>query len=232
MANAIYRALESGRLTEERINRSYERIIEAKERMGLLCRQEIHPEKAMAEALNPENVAFTRALAQDAQAVLQGTLNLTPDETLLVVAPTQRPTTGAEDMKPLSFADEVEKAWGTRGVGTMDFSPSVTEEEMAAVCAQVEEKVSQGCSQVLLGLFNCRFRRIHLQLLRDLEQKAREGKVKLTVALLGAPYDLNLIEGDETVVTCFEYTPLSVSGLIYALEQNRFPGKNPYGRMK
>jgi hypothetical protein len=75
----------------------------------------------------------------------------------------------------------------------------------------------------VLGLYNARFRPNQEAILHKLEKDGRP----LIVLLLGAPYDVSLIEKAECVITAYEYTALSAVTLLDAIERNEFTGKLP-----
>lgn len=224
--NAIYAALESGRLTEERIDISYRRIMKLKKEIGLMEKQNIDPEEAMKEALDPEKIAHCQKLARRAITVIKGDIDVELNDQLLVIAPPQIASTGAEDLKRLSLVDAIVKECGAAGV---EFPLNCKDEsEMDPYVKKAEELIDQGYKKVLLGLFNARFRTAALKMLKMLEERS---DIDLTVVLLGAPYDAEKLEGDEKVLTTYDYTDLGVSQLIKALKEKTFTGKLPYSKL-
>jgi uncharacterized membrane-anchored protein YitT (DUF2179 family) len=76
---------------------------------------------------------------------------------------------------------------------------------------------------LVLGLYNCRFRETQRALV---EQVCGKG-IPVTVALLGAPYDMPHVQSADAVLCCYEYTPLAVSALVEAMQTGEFTGKLP-----
>lgn len=218
-AEAIYAALESGRLTRERIQKSYDRIMKMKEKMGLLQRQEIDEEKAAKVIMAADKLMLCREVAVDSITLLKGSVRLDPDRPdFLVMAPDSAASTGAEDMRAVSFADRAAARFGCLAAKI----PLNGEVETSK--AMLESAVKMGFKKVVLGLFNARFREGQIQMLRELEAMAG---VQLTVVLLGAPYDYPLIQRADGVVCAYEYTALSVEALLDALSKGRFAGESP-----
>ena len=217
--DAIYAALESGRLTEERIQKSYDRIMKMKEKMGLLERQNIDEEQAAKVIMAADKLMLCREVATDSITLLKGEVKLDlekPD--FLVIAPDSAASTGAEDMRAVSFADRAAARFGCLA------AKIPLNGEADAAKAMLESAVKMGFKKVVLGLFNARFREGQVKVLREVE--AMPG-VQLTVVLLGAPYDYPLIERADGVVCSYEYTALSVEALLDALATGEFAGESP-----
>lgn len=247
-ATAIYEALESGRLTEERIDASYERIMDYKKRMGLLEKQQIDPKKAVEELMDAGKQELCDTLALDSQTMLQGSFPFTLEEGLIVAAPPQRASTGAEDMKPLSLVDMMKAAAEGKGIciTALELPVTGTEEEFAPYLKQLEEAIDiangkEEKAKVLLGMFNGRFKPVYGKVLEFLAKKQADGKVECGIVLMGAPYDLTMVNdvfgeiaGEKClpVAVSYEYNRLSVAGLIRALESGEFKGVCPFKRLK
>lgn len=242
-ANAIYEALESGRLTEERIDASYERIMDYKKRMGLLEKQHIDPKKAVEELMDVKKQELCDTLAMDSQTMLQGCFPFAMEEDLIVMAPPQRAATGAEDMKPLSLVDTMVETAKEKGIHLMSLELPVsgTEEEFAPYLAKMEEMIDQTRkngkkASVLLGMVNGRFKPAYKVVLETLKKKQDEGNMNVGVVLMGAPYDLTMINDVFSEVipvsVAYEYNRLSVDGFIRALEGKAFKGVCPFKRLK
>lgn len=216
---AIYKAVESGRLSVERIDRSYHRILEVKEKYGLTVPFVPNREKAVHFAYDPEKIALHARLARESITLLSGkAVNLENKKAVKFFAPASLALTGAEDLhkNPLSFALQAEQRFGGTAVQTpLDGLDAKTLEEIDA----------DNYELAVLGLYNARFRAGQQELLRALE---KSGKT-LVVVLLGAPYDAVLVKRSDAVIAAYEYTALSVSAVLDALEEQRFPGQCPVG---
>ena len=222
-AEAIYAALESGRLSEARIDESYRRIMETKARMHLLERQEIDPKKAMEAAFNPEYLQLADEISADAHTLLCGSFDTDlSSPNVLVAAPPSRAVTGVEDMDPLSLTALLSK----KGICGIEI-PLQGDAAVESYTETIDRMIAEGKDHVILALYNARFRKSQEAILRHLEAKP----VHLDVILMGAPYDLSLIHRADSVICAYEYTLLSVKTLIKALENKQFPGKTPFGKI-
>ncbi len=47
------------------------------------------------------------------------------------------------------------------------------------------------------------------------------------MVLLGAPYDLGLLEGERNVIVSYEYTDASIKAVLSALTENAYYGRLP-----
>lgn len=218
-AQAIYAALESGRLSRERIEASYNRIMRMKEQMGLLAPQQVDEVAAAACIMEADKLLLCRQIAAGSITLLTGEVKINAERpNFLVIAPDSQASTGAEDMRTVSLVDRAAKRFGCLGM-KMPLNGGAEE-----AVAMVASAVKMGFEHIILGLYNARFRPGQIAILRELEKMAG---VHLTVILLGAPYDLPLIERADGVLTCYEYTALSVEALLDSLTDGKFPGRCP-----
>lgn len=219
VAEAIYQALDSGRLSEERIQLSYDRIMKQKTEMGLLEPQVIDETTSEKTAMAADKLMLCREIAADSMTLLSGSAKLDlehPD--FLVIAPDSRASTGAEDMKGVSFADRAAARFGCLA------AKIPLDGDSTAAGMMLQSAVKMGFKKVILGLFNARLREGQVKVLRELEDMPG---VHLTVALLGAPYDCRLVQRADGIVCAYEYTALSVEALLDALSAGEFPGVCP-----
>ena len=135
----------------------------------------------------------------------------------MILAPVFQSSTGVEDKEydGRSFARSAGTALGWDFV---EFPMTPNEEERAAALSAVAE-----ADALVLGLYNCRFRENQRALV---EQVCSKG-IPVTVALLGAPYDMPHVQSADAVLCCYEYTPLAVSALVEAMQTGEFTGKLP-----
>jgi beta-N-acetylhexosaminidase len=76
--DAIVRAVESGRITEERIDHSVLRILRAKESLGLAVDRQVDPANVHRAVGIPEHVAAAREIAEKSLVLLQNKRDLLP----------------------------------------------------------------------------------------------------------------------------------------------------------
>ncbi len=217
-SDAIYQAVQSGRIPREVIDRAYSRILKAKEKMGLLEKQTISPDRAQAAVMDPERIALHSALSRKSVTLLSGDADLVKKARApLFLAPITRASTGVEDGQHngFSFAALAAKELG----GTaQDMSRSPEEAEQQTILQQARQ-----ADLTVLCVQNARFRPGLVQLLHRLEELG----LPLAVLLLGGPYDAKLVRRADLMIAAYEYTPLSARSVIDSLKTGVFSGKLP-----
>lgn len=219
IVNAIYRAVEEGRITEERINLSYERIKNLKSKYGLDRMQKSDAAMAKKALFREESVSYVKQAARASVTCLSGDgsmKELDEAKNILFLAPRSFALSNAEEDKgePLSFAKAAANAFGGEYVNL----------PLNEYSEEAEKAVLGGNHDAyMIGLYNARFREGQKKILSLIE---KSGKPVFCV-LLGAPYDLPIIENARTVLCAYEYTNLSVPTLIDAIREKYFPGALP-----
>jgi len=215
-ANAIYEAVDSGRLSPERIEESYQRVLRYKEKYGLMEERHLDVEEARAEAYDPVKLELNHQVSLDSMTLISGNIDaLLNAKNPAFFAPASIALTGAEDKErePNYFSDRAVEVFG----GKSYVIP------MAELDEATKEAIASDYDVAVLGLYNCRFRPGQQDILRALEATDRP----LIVVLLGAPYDKDFVKRCDGLVCAYEYTELATTTCIEALKANRFPGKLP-----
>ena len=216
--DSIAQAVESGEIPRSRIQESYDRIVAAKKRMGLLTAQTVCADKAHAVVHEEEKVTLHRALSRRSITCISGNEKLLEEGgALRILAPVSLASSGVEDKERngLSFARQV----GENLAAPWQETPmNPTAEEIEAILAAI-----QPGETVVLGLYNARFRKGQLELLRALEATDN----RLAVMLMGGPYDASLVQRADLVAVAYEYSALSGVSAAAALSEGRFYGKLP-----
>ncbi len=216
---AIYEAVESGRIPKSRIEESYNRIMNIKKKYGLLVPPKIDAEYALKIANSEERISLNTRLSRQSLTLLKdtgGLEKLKNAKNPLFLAPPSLSLNGAEDVRvnPLCFSKKAVNAMG----GESHVLPLNEFNE------GIEKAIREStCDAFVMGLYNARFRKGQVETLRLLESLGKP----LIVIMLGAPYDLSLIENADSVIASYEYTTLSVDSIIYALKTGEFPGSSP-----
>ena len=213
-AEGILRAVESGRLTEERIDASCRRILAAKARYGLKVPE--MPDAAEAQALLFEEarLALVKKAAGNSITLLfdaGGIDAFRNAKKPLLIAPRPYARTGVEEEERVK-SSLCAAAKAHFGMDTLEFAI-----DGETPC------VPEGYDALLLGLYNARFHEGQRQLLRA----AEESGLPLTVLLLGGPYDASLVKRADACIAAYDYIPLSVEALLCALAEGSFSGKAP-----
>lgn len=214
---AIYAAVESGRLTEERINQSYERIMRVKEKYDL-AHADADYELAMKLVHDPASIAANENIMGNSITCIRdnGVLKDLSGRKIACFAPISSALTGAEDERHdvLSFADLFAAGFADAKAVVVPLN-EMTDEVKAAVDGDFEVAV--------MGLYNARVREGQIKIYNELK---KTGKPVVAV-LLGAPYDYECVKDADAVIASYEYTPLSAPALIKAMKECRYPGKLP-----
>ena len=216
---ALYAAVESGRITEERIDASYNRIMRLKEKYGLLKPLEIDRARAHTLAADPQKNDLHRRLSRESMTLMwdRGGLEaFRKARRPLFLAPPSLSLTGAEDreVNPLSFVK----------IAVQEFDGSAVTLPLNCFDDTVQAQIDQADFDVaVMCLYNARFRSGQVETLRYLEKLGRP----LVVIMLGAPYDTGLVHRADALVAAYEYTNLSVPALIDALKTGTFAGRLP-----
>ena len=217
--NALYKAVEEGVITPERIDRSYQRIIKLKKQYNLVTPPPVDTAEAMKWLSNKEAMDLHAKISRDSMTMIYGNGGyqaLRNAKRPRFFSPASIAVTGAEDKEraPTRFSDLAQARFG----GDSVIYP------MNAVDEATLEAIREDSYDVaVLALYNARFRESQQAILRELEAQNRP----LIVLLLGAPYDAPLIRNAQCVICAYEYTYLAANALLDALESGQFPGHLP-----
>ena len=217
---AIEQAVADGIIPRSRIQESYDRIMAAKKKMGLLEMQQVSLEQAEAVIHDEEKIALHKQVARNSVTLLcdKGGLSaLQQAKKPMILAPVFQSSTGVED-KEYDGRSFARSAGAALGWDFVEYPMTPTEEERAAVLAAVSQ-----ADALVLGLYNCRFRETQRALVEQVFGKG----IPVVAALLGGPYDVPYAAKADAAVCCYEYTPLAVSALVEALRTGEFYGKLP-----
>ena len=216
-AQALYAAVDSGRIPLARIDEACGRIRRVKEKYGLTEPANISAERARAVLHDPARLELNRELSRRSVTLLRGSVEkLAHAKRPAFFAPASLALTGNEDAdrRPIYFSRMAQERFG--GVSAVLPLNELDEASRAAIN-------SRDYDLAVLGLYNARFREGQIKALRLLEEQDRP----LIVVLLGAPYDAQLVRRADAVAAAYEYTPLSVASALDALETGSFRGRLP-----
>ena len=217
--NALYKAVEEGIITPERIDQSYQRIIRLKERYNLVTPPPVDTASAMKWLGDRQIMDFHAKISQDSMTMMYdngGYQALMSAKRPRFFAPASIAVTGAEDKEraPTRFSDLAQQCFG--GDSVVYPMSDVDDATMEAIR-------SDDYDVAVLAVYNARFRKSQQEILRELEAQDRP----LVVILLGAPYDATLIRNAKCVICAYEYTYLSAKTLLSALRAGQFNGHLP-----
>ena len=217
--NALYKAVEEGVISPERIDQSYQRIIRLKKQYNLVTPPPVDTDSAMKWLGDRQIMDFHAKISKDSMTMMYdngGYQALKNAKKPRFFAPASIAVTGAEDKerKPTRFSDLAQQRFGGDSVV---YPMSAVDEATMAAIADDDYDVA------VLALYNARFRESQQTILRALEAQNRP----LVVLLLGAPYDATLIRNAKCVICAYEYTYLAANALLDALETGEFKGHLP-----
>lgn len=215
--DAVYAAVESGEITEERIDLSYNRIAALKEKFDFasaepdleLAKKLIYNDEEIAENLDDKISSITKIKDDGILSELSG-------KKILCVSPVCDAIRGVEEKRRqiLSFADvfadNFDKATGV--VSSLD-----------GLTPEVESAINGEYDVAVVGIFDANSYKGQLDIV-----KALRGTGKPVVAvLLRTPYDYRYVKECNAVITGYEYTTLSAKAITEAMKKNNYRGKMP-----
>jgi len=214
---AVYEAVESGRIPAARIDEAYGRILRQKEKYKIADGE---PDPMLLKKLLSDEAELARVFDDKLRSVTcmkdDGVLDTLADKKLLCVAPVCDAIRGVEERSRqiLSFADLFKKEFeqAEACVSSLD-----------GLTPDVEKAVKGEYDVAVLGVFNAGLKPGQLDVLKALE---KTGKPVVAV-LLGSPYDWKYTANCRAVITGYEYTRLSVKAVLHAMKNRCYPGKLP-----
>ena len=218
LIEAVYEAVESGRISRERIEESYERIVRMKEKYDIANAE---PNYDLAKSLiyNEEDIQrnFEDKLRSITCLKDNGVLSTLGARKILCIAPICDAIRGVEEERRdiLSFADRFAAAFESAEALVCPMSAEMTPELL--------EKINGECDTVVVGLFNTDVFTVQLELLKA---AAKAGKTTVAV-LLKSPYTFRSLGDCDAVIASYEYTTLSVNATIEAMKRNEYRGTLP-----
>jgi beta-N-acetylhexosaminidase len=217
---ALIAAVESGIITEARIDQSVERILALKQKRQMdnqhirsKLSDHIGTKKSwdIVEAISEKSITLVKD---------EGQLPLVPDQAALVIWPEVRKGTEVDEVIPQEI---------TLGKALSAYVHHVKEITIGIypTAAEIEEVLTavKGYKTVVVGTYNADTSagQIHL-----VEQLALMPDVKLVVAALRNPYDLQKFPQVRTYLACYENRPLAMKSLAKVLAGHLEPqGKLP-----
>jgi len=214
---AVYAAVESGEITEERINETYDRLKSAKERFDIASAE---PDLELARKLiyNEEDIAenFADKLSSITAIKDNGLLKELPNKNILCVSPVCNALRGVEEKRKqiLSFADLFAKRFE---------NSTACVSALTGLTPEVEASIKGEYDVAVVGIFDAAG---HPEQLEVLNAAKKTGKPTVAV-LLRSPYDYRLVKDCDAVVTGYEYTTLAAKALVEAMYNCDYRGIMP-----
>jgi beta-N-acetylhexosaminidase len=200
--NALLQAVRSGRLSEERINRSVNRLLALKEKRGLYEPAAAVEVKAVVGTA--EHKAVARRISESSITLVKDEAGLLPfrtEDSLFLIS-----IEGAV----LTQVDEAVDAQLTLGSALRELGAQVT--ELVVPLTKVEELKKELLSavryerQVIIATYNAYLDPAQAELIRELLALGKE----ITVVAQRSPYDLLAFPAVSTYVVAYENRPLAL----------------------
>jgi beta-N-acetylhexosaminidase len=214
---ALYRAVEEGRITEEILDAALARIARQKKRYRLdecepneeLANELVYSDKALAENYDDMFSAVT-CLKND------GILDSLKGKKILCVSPACEALRGVEEERKqlLSFADLFAEEFE-------NCTPYIS--SLQGMTPEIETALEEDFDVAVLGIFSLHSKPEQLAVLRALEEKGRP----IVAVLLDSPYAFAEAKNCNGVVTCYGYTTLGVKATVDAMKTATYRGKLP-----
>ncbi len=214
---AVYRAVESGRISEARIDESIERITRQKEKYNV---KDAEPDMELAKRLVYDLCDIERNYTDSLESVTRiwddGILGALSGKRLLCVSPIYDAVRGVEESMriPLSFADVL--ASQIDGAVACPTSFDGPDDELIA-------KINGEYDVAIFGILDVNAKPRQLDVLRLLLERGRP----VIAVLLKSPYDAKYVSECNAAITCYGYTTLAVNATAEAIKNNDYRGTLP-----
>jgi len=213
---AVYKAVESGRISEDRINESYNRIMRKKEKYHVADAQ---PDLALSNELiyNKDviNTIFAEKIASITCMKNDGVLDELSSKKIICISPVCEALRGVEEKmrKTLSFADTFAN----------EFMAEACISSLSGITPEVLTAIESDFDVAVVGIFDAASMPEQLAIIKELKKTGKP----IVAVLLRSPYDYKYVSDCNAVVTCYEYTTLSINALVRAMKNNEYKGKLP-----
>lgn len=214
-AEAIKSAIKEGRLSLERVDEAFHKVMKAKEKAGLF---EYNAVTDIQTIRMREHLDFARSLYARSTAVLEGTWSIPAADETIVAGPTFQTGNPAED-EPKTAPDFAKTVGEALHSGYLRFDQDIDETQIDVIV-----KGCMGYSTVVLGMTEAGVHESQRELYRRL---AAVGKRILAVSLR-TPYDLDGEARPVSHLCTFEFTNESLAALSDLIKGKNEPrGKIP-----
>lgn len=210
---AIIQAVRTGRISEERINRSLGRILNMKKRRNM-WNVEIDLEQANKTIELPESAAAVRELVGKSITMVKegGVLPLNPEQSILVVRVKHQLHMGGDDptVLPHTLVQELRSYCGNVTEIVVGSNPSDEEINTAM-------KVASQSDQVIVQTSNT----LRFPSQGIMVRKLVENHERVVAVSVRNPYDLNAFPQVKTYIACYEDLPITLELLAEILIGNK-----------
>jgi beta-N-acetylhexosaminidase len=208
---ALIQAVESGEISEKRIDQSVERILRLKQKRTM--DKHVWLDKVQLNAQ-----IGTESNWKIAQAVCEKCITLVKDEDQLPLSRNQDTLVIWPEVRMGTEVDEVIPQEMTLGKALSAYIPGLKEVTIGFEPTEVEMnqvlQTAQGYQQVVFGTYNADVSKGQSVLVNQL---SKQSDIRLIVAALRNPYDLAAFPQVKTYLACYENRPLMMKSLAKVL---------------
>lgn len=214
---AIYKAVEDGVITEERIDESYARIVKQKERFDIASNE---PDYELAKKIMYNEADIEENFADKLSSITcikkGSVLDSIAEKNILCVSPICDAIRGVEEAnrRILSFADIFAKEL-ENSIACVSSLEGMTPEVQAAIDGEYDVAV--------VGIFDAASMPCQLDIIKALKEKGKP----IVAVLLRTPYDYRFVKECDAVIASYEYTVLSAKATAVAIKTCDYRGKLP-----
>jgi len=214
--DALEQAVLTGDISEERLNASVERIMRMKQRQQHNL-QQAQQSKDFLPIGAVESVACCQQMMEQAVTLVQDEARYLPLSTLeqtLVIWPEVRRSTQVDEVieQELTLGKQLEELG--LSVTELVIGTDPTEEELDQVKHTLRQ---ESCSQIVMGMYNASSSTGQAYLVQLLSKLSDPQKAKVVFVSLRNPYDMSLLNKEDTYVCAYENRPEMIKALSLAL---------------
>jgi beta-N-acetylhexosaminidase len=203
---ALISAVESGEITEERINQSVARILDLK--------QKRHMDKLEAAEVELSTQIGTEKSWKIVEVISEKSITLVKDEGQLPLDSSKATLVIWSEVRTGTEVDEVIAQEVTLGKALSAYIPQLKELTIGIIptAAEIDQVLAaaESYDTVVFGTYNADVSAGQIQLVKQL---AGMKTVKLIVAALRNPYDLQKFPEIRTYLACYENRPMAMKSL-------------------
>ncbi|HIW35205.1 MAG TPA: beta-N-acetylhexosaminidase [Candidatus Paenibacillus intestinavium] len=220
--DALEAAIESGEISEERLNQSVERILKLK---ALQQQRVLQAQSKWIRISDPKSQLICDQMMLDAVTLVQDQQNHLPlanDQQTLVIWPEVRESTQVDEAieQELTLGKQLKELAVSVEEVVIGISP--TDEEIAVI---IEKLIVQPAQQIVMGLYNATFSEGQQKLIQKLKALKLEHLIFIS---LRNPYDIELLSGEDTYICAYENRPAMIRAIgLVLVGKEPFKGQSP-----
>lgn len=212
----ILKSVGNGKISIDRINESFNRIIKFKEKFSAHSFMNSNFKEAEKIISNNKHKEFAKKISENSITIIKndGMLPLNYKEKVLFISSNPVALTGADDtIKKNQIGEHIKNSFPEFSYETINIKPSKVEIERY-------KTMSKNYDKVVLCTYNANLNQEQVVLAKDIYMSNK----KLIVIAMRNPYDINELSFAPGLILTYEYTPLSMESVAELL-QEKIEGK-------